>query len=247
MEKKLVLPGDYLSSAEESEAGENTYTDKDEVYSAAVGENESSPGHALVKTKGRKLKAPAIGDIVYCLIFKASPNKAIGTCMPTAEVDGNGRGLSFDAVLPVTAIKQDYVREVRDEVRIGDIIKTKIQKITKSGIDISMLDHDCGVVCAFCPRCRKGMNLKEKVFICGICGWKDYKKIPLAEGEVPPPPREFGRSEYEGGERSYGSRPGGYSNRPSGGYGHRPNDRRFSDNTSRQNDNRGSYGRKTFG
>ncbi|MFH1520543.1 MAG: exosome complex RNA-binding protein Csl4 [Candidatus Micrarchaeota archaeon] len=231
MNKKLVLPGDYLSSAEEAEPGENTYTEKDEVYSAAIGEDESSPGHALVKTKGRSLKKPAVGDIIYCLIIKATPNKAIGTCMSADEVNGNGRGLSFDAVLPVTAIKREYVREIRDEVRIGDILKAKIQKITKSGIDISVIDHDCGVICAFCPRCRQNMKLKEKVFICGGCGWKDYKKIPLAEGETPPTRERFER--YESGDRGQSS----YGNNRRE-YGRRPQQR---------NDNRGSYGRKTFG
>ncbi|VVC04814.1 Exosome complex component Csl4 [Candidatus Bilamarchaeum dharawalense] len=235
MEKKLVLPGDHLSSAEEAEPGENTYSEKDEVYAAAVGENKTSPGHASVQTRGRKLKTPAIGDIVYCLLIKVSPNKAIGTCVASAEVEGNGRGVSFDAVLPVTAIKNDFVREVRDEVRIGDIIKAKVQKIMKSGIDISMLDNDCGVVCAFCPRCRQKMNLKEKVFICGICGWKDYKKIPLAEGEAPPPQRErFNRREYGGERGGYGQGRGEY----------RP---RYGNSTPRRNDNRGSYGRKSFG
>jgi exosome complex component CSL4 len=237
MTGNLVLPGDYLSSAEEAEPGENTYSEKDEVYSAAVGENISSPGSALVKTKGRKLKQPAIGDVVYCMIIKASANKAIGTCISVDEVDGRGRGVSFDAVLPVTAIKHQYVREVKDEVRIGDIIKAKVQKIMKSGVDISMLDHDCGVVCAFCPRCRQRMELKEKVFICK-CGWKDYKKIPLAEGEEPPPSRErYGRREY-GESRGYGGfrggeRRGGFNR----GYSNRPS---IKDNT------RGSYGRKTF-
>ena len=240
MEKKLVLPGDYLSSAEEAEPGENTYSENDEVYSAAVGENATSPGHALVKTRGRKLKAANIGDVVYCLVSKVTPNKAIGSCVAASEVEGTERGVSFDGVLPVTAIKPQYVREVRDEVRIGDIIKVKIQKITKSGTDISMLDHDCGVVCAFCPRCRQKMALREKVFICGGCGWKDYKKLPLAEGETPPSEgygerQGYGRQEYGGERRSYDSR-GGYGQRRE--YGGRPPIR---------NANSGSYGRKTFG
>jgi exosome complex RNA-binding protein Csl4 len=154
--------------------------------------------------------------------LKVTPNKAIGTCVSADEVEGNGRGVSFDGVLPVTAIKPEYVREVKDEVRIGDILKAKVQKIMKSGVDISIMDHDCGVVCAFCPRCRQKMDLKDKVFICK-CGWKDYKKIPLAEGETPPPSRrrEYGdreggyRGSYGGGERrSFGRSPGGFSRRP---------------------------------
>ncbi len=181
MDKKLVLPGDHLSSAEEAEQGENTYTEKDEIYSAAIGENKSSPGHAEVNSRGRNLKTPEVGSSVYCLIVKTTPNKAIAGCMTIEEAQGEGRGLEIDAVLPVTAIRSDYVRDVRDEVKIGDIIKAKIQKVNRSGFDISIRDADCGVVCAFCPRCRNRMDLKE-IFICS-CGWKERRKLPRQESK----------------------------------------------------------------
>ena len=123
MEKKLVLPGDHLSSAEESEPGENTYSEKDEVYSAGAGEDASVPGRAQVSTRGRTLRQPQIGMPVYCVIIKASLNKAIGGCIPAEEAEGGKRGVEFEAVLPVTAIRTGYVRDLRDEVKIGDIIK----------------------------------------------------------------------------------------------------------------------------
>jgi len=213
MDKKLVLPGDHLSSAEEAEAGENTYSEKDEVYSAAAGENASSLGHASVKTKGRTIKQPYIGMPVYCLITKASLNKAIGGCISVDEVEGGGRGVEIEAVLPVTAIRRDYVRDIRDEVKIGDIIKAKIDKITRTGYDISIMGHDCGVMAAFCPKCRRKMDLTERIFICGRCGWKERRKLPLKEGEAPPPePEGYGRRD-RGFERR------GFDRRPRGGGG----------------------------
>lgn len=211
MEKKLVLPGDHLSSAEEAEPGENTYSEKDEVYSAGVGENLSVQGKAEVKSRGRTLKQPHIGMPVYCVIIKASLNKAIGGCIPAEEAEGGSRGVEFEAVLPVTAIRTGYVRDLRDEVKIGDIIKAKVQKIDRAGFDITMFGHECGVVCAFCPRCRAKMGLQEKIFICPSCFWKERRKLPLKEGEAPPPEEERReryppRREFRGGERSGGGR-----------------------------------------
>jgi exosome complex component CSL4 len=201
--KKVVLPGDHLSSAEEAEVGANTYSDKDEVYSAALGENLSEPGKALVKTRRSNLVQPSVGTAVYCLITKASINKAIAGCISVSEAEGGGRGMEFEAVLPVTAIRSGYVDSIRDEVKIGDIIKGRIEKVTKTGVDISMNALGCGVICAFCPRCRQKMGLKESIFICSSCGWKERRKLPNQEsggGEMRdrrrPPRRDFRKGGY---------------------------------------------------
>lgn len=201
MEKKLVLPGDHLSSAEESETGENTYSENDEVYSAALGENISAPGHAAVRGRGRKLKVPGVGTEVYCLITKTGPNKAIGVCITADEVEGRGRGLEMDGVLLVTAIRRGYVRDIRDEVKIGDIIKAKVQEVRRNELAISIFDPQCGVVAAFCPKCRQKMDLKDRLFICSRCFWKERRKLPLAEGEA----LEQGEAEprYERRERRF--------------------------------------------
>ena len=201
MAKKLVLPGDHLSSAEEAEAGDNTYSEKDEIYSAGFGEDESGPGKSAVRTR-RSLTQPSIGLGVYCVIMKTSLNKAVAGCISISEAEGGKRGVQFDAVLPVTAIREGYVDKVRDEVKVGDIIKAKIEKIMKTGIDISIRPPDCGVVCAFCPRCREKMPLRERIFICASCGWKERRKLPLKEGESPPEaPERRERREFRGRDR----------------------------------------------
>jgi exosome complex component CSL4 len=231
MDKKLVLPGDHLSSAEESEPGDNTYSQNDEVYSAGAGEDASVPGKAEVRPRGRTLRQPQVGMPVYCVIIKAGLNKAIGGCIPADEAEGGKRGVEFEAVLPVTAIRTGYVRDLRDEVKIGDIVKAKIQKAGKAGFEITMFGHECGVVCAFCPKCRSRMGLQDRIYICPKCFWKERRKLPLAEGEAPPPEPErrerFPRREFRGGERG-GDRGGRFRGHGGGGgdrrrgFGRRP-------------------------
>ncbi|MBI5046610.1 exosome complex RNA-binding protein Csl4 [Candidatus Micrarchaeota archaeon] len=175
--KKIVLPGDYLSSYEEAEPGDNAYSANDDVYSAAVGEQINSEGKANVQLKHARLEQPHPGMDVYCVVVKTTPTKAISSCISVNQAEGKGRGLEMDAVLDVTNIRRGYVRDIRDEVKVGDIIKGKIQKVTKQGIDISIFPSEYGIVRAFCPRCRHAMDLKENLFIC-ICGWKENRKIP---------------------------------------------------------------------
>ncbi len=178
MEKKrLVLPGEHVSSYEEAEPGENCYAENDEVYSSAVGESATVEGRAQVRHKGRLLEIPRAGMDVYCVITKTSLNKAIAGCIPASEVEGKGRGLEVEAVLPVTAIRRGYVPDIRQEVKIGDIIKARIDSVDKTGVDISMFAPPYGVVAIFCPRCRHAMDLKGEIFICSDCGWKERRKV----------------------------------------------------------------------
>jgi exosome complex component CSL4 len=217
MAKRLVLPGDHLSSAEEAEPGQNTYSDKDEIFSSTMGENISQSPVAAVKTKGRTIQLPTVGMEVYCMIIKASPNKAIGSCIPISEAEGGARGVERDAVLPVNAIRRGYVNDLRDEVKIGDIIRARIRSIEKTGIEITMLSPECGVVAAFCPRCRRRMELHDTLFVCGMCGWKDRRKLPGSDDGSGGEPRE--RGEWRGRDE----RPrGGFRPREGGGYGGRP-------------------------
>lgn len=179
--KKLVLPGEHLSSYEEAEPGENCYAENDEVFSSVVGESAAIEGKATVKMKARTLEQPSVGMDVYCVITKTSLNKAITSCITSKEAEGHGRGMEIEAVLPVTAIRKGYVQDIRSEVKIGDIIKAKIQRITNTGFDLSIFGQGYGVVQAFCPRCRNAMDLKDEIFICK-CGWKERRKLAQSSG-----------------------------------------------------------------
>ncbi len=176
MTKRLVLPGDHLSSYEEAEPGENCYGENDEVYSFALGQFGTISGKAAVISEGRTLEKPRVGLDVYCVVKKTSPTKAMLLCMPKAEIDGKGRGLSFDAVLPVNGIKNAYVKELADEIRIGDVIRAKVRAITSKGVDVSTVAPECGVVHAFCIRCRSSLSLEGANYTCSECGNKEHRK-----------------------------------------------------------------------
>lgn len=146
--KKLVLPGEHLLSAEEAEAGANTFTDKDEIFSASFGEEELSDGKVSIKRSGKSLIRPYEDMEVYCMVMKTTDTKAICACIASSELESKQRSMEMTAVLPVRNLKRGYVNKVEDIVRIGDIIRAKISKVTKTGIDINMVGRDLGVVYA---------------------------------------------------------------------------------------------------
>jgi exosome complex RNA-binding protein Csl4 len=146
--KKLVLPGDHLLSCEEAVPGENTYSENDEIYSASFGAENVNAGTVSVDRAGKSIVLPHVGMDVYCMVVKTSTNKAICTCMSVNEMDGKERSSNITAVLPVNAIRKGYVDHLRDEIKIGDIIKAKISKMSKMGIDISLIGPGLGIIYA---------------------------------------------------------------------------------------------------
>jgi len=176
--KKLVVPGEHLASAEEVMPGDNTYSENDEVYSSAFGEmREREHKLEVGLDQGRKITTPQVGSDLYCVVRRLSPTKAFVNCVPFEGFDKKGSVSEVSAVLPVQNIKRDHVREMRDELRAGDIIKAKISKIVKEGIDISIFGPAYGVVRAFCSDCRSGMVLKDSALICSSCGKEEKRKL----------------------------------------------------------------------
>jgi exosome complex RNA-binding protein Csl4 len=195
---KTVFPGGHLSSAMEFDPGNNTYIKDDEIYAAVVGERVETG--KIVAVKGvRTIASPHVGMELYCLVQRTSNTKAFVECIPVSEAEKNSVSLLLQAVLPVTAIRRGHVNDLRDEVQIGDIIKSKIFKIKEGMIDVTIVEKGLGVLVAFCPKCRARMKpmhelpkttisdhpshgLKTNPFVCSKCKWKDNRKLPSDSG-----------------------------------------------------------------
>lgn len=199
--KKLVAPGEHLASCEEFVQGSNTFTEKDDIYAAAFGELESFGRMVQVHTNTKTFMPISEGTEAYCIVREITATKAFLSCAPILKE--NERSFpSFDAVLPVSEVRQGYVEQVRDEVRIGDILKAKVIKIDKQqNIDVSIAEQGYGVIRAFCSRCRSNMIIKDGRLTCTACGRVESRKLPY--GAPPAHPREQ-RREFRRG--SYGSK-----------------------------------------
>jgi exosome complex component CSL4 len=184
--KKTVLPGEYIAGAEEAIPGENTYSANDEIFASAFGEvQERERRLDVVWKEARQMTPVQPGMELYCLARKVSPTKAFLDCTPAAGVGKTGSAIEVSAVLPVTNIKSGYVRDMRDEVRTGDLLKARIAKIERSGVDVSINGPPYGVVKAYCTSCRNGMDLKNGALICSNCGRKESRKLSEEYASAP--------------------------------------------------------------
>jgi len=176
--KRKVVPGEFLAGAEEAIPGNSAYLDKDEIYSAAYGEvHEKDRVVEVVCDNARKIETVRPGMELYCMVRKMSATKAFLDCTPATDINKSGSTMGISAVLPVQNVKRSYVRELRDELRTGDILKARISKIERDGVDVSIGDAEYGVIRAFCTNCRNSMVLKSGVLICSNCGRKENRKL----------------------------------------------------------------------
>jgi len=81
------------------------------------------------------------------------------------------------AMLPIRNVSRQYVESLRDNFRIGDLIKAKIARAGPLGIDLTTAEPGLGVIKAFCTRCRHPLHLFGRTLKCLGCGHTERRKV----------------------------------------------------------------------
>ena len=178
MEKKFVVPGDFIGTEEEFLAGEGTFSEGESIRSTLTGEASESDRKLAVGQK-RRLKALGIGAVIIGRVENIVEPIAL-----VSMLDGEGAGDSHRfgenpdyAVLHASMIRRGYVKNVRDEYRIGDIIRAKIVDMRNGEMRLSTDSDELGAIKAFCAKCRHPMKVESGLLQCEDCGAKDNRKI----------------------------------------------------------------------
>lgn len=238
---KSVTPGDILGTEEEFLAGKGTWTDlQGNIRAVVMGE--------LITDENRKISVvpanmpPDIheGTVIYGRIDEMFESVAF----VTVEAMSSGpkpRLRSLSGVIPVSEIKEAFVDSIRQEMRVGDIVRAVVGKLTPFRLELTVKPQGMGVVKAFCSYDRQPMELKGGAVVCTVCGQRETRHLGEPYGDVGPmgdvklvarprgPRREGGFGGGRGGPRGgYGDRgprrEGGYSDRGprrEGSYGDR--------------------------
>lgn len=176
----MVFPGEFLTTEEEFASGQNTFTDDDgSVRADSVGVpivNEARREIEVGK-KARIVKAAGVGSTVFGRIMLVKDNMAVIELL-SAESNGEPRRLLFSSgSVMVSRVSQNYVKNLRDEFRIGDLVKAKIIEVSNYGIELSTSDRGLGVVKAYCSNCRQEMGLFAGKLRCIACGSMERRKL----------------------------------------------------------------------
>jgi exosome complex component CSL4 len=175
--KKFVVPGDFIGTEEEYLAGSGTHTDGENVYSALAG-MVLDEKHTLSVERRRTLASLGIGTVIIGSIENiVEPIALVRVKQGSDEADSRYGDNPDYAVLHASMIKKGYVKNVRDEYKIGDIIRAKIVDIRNGEMRLSSDSPELGAVKAFCAKCRHSMRIAEGGLECESCGAKDNRKV----------------------------------------------------------------------
>lgn len=172
MKQKLVLPGEQLSVEEEFGEGNNTFTGEEgRVYSAVLGIAEFDSKKRLVSVKPEKEVEPLEeGDIVYCTVSFVK-DKNVVVKMMEAERDGKKKFISQSrAMISIMNVSRKFVKNLKDEFKIGDLIKARVARITPFLIDLKTNEPELGVLKAYCGKCKSDLHLMQGKLRCTNCG-----------------------------------------------------------------------------
>ena len=176
--KKIVLPGEELSTAEEFEEGENTFEENDLVYSDSVGVAEFDPKNyrvKVVKKKSVKLFHP--GTTVYGIVTGVRKNSVHVKILEAYDKKVARIFTKSNASIMISAISRDYVKNIHDQFKIGDIVKAEVADVKPYGVNLRTDKPELGVVRAYCSKCRKPLHLSHGKLMCTSCGSIENRKL----------------------------------------------------------------------
>ena len=176
MEKRLVLPGEKLSTSEELLSGDGTF-EEDGVLRA------NRIGIYVIDEKNRKAtvkpvtNTPVIikkGDTVLAEVQSVRSSMVIAEVI---HVAGKNRGISGDTngTLRVSEISTSYTKDPSTEFAVGDIFRARVTQVRPS-LQLATKDRDLGVIKGLCTRCRNPLIRKGNILECPRCGRTEKRK-----------------------------------------------------------------------
>lgn len=175
MDRKFVVPGDFIGTEEEYLSGEGTFSEKERIYATITGES-SEAAKKLYVMQERPLRPLGIGTV----IIGAVENIVEPIALVSMKIGvGEHRFGETDeyAVLHASMIRKGYVKNVRDEYKVGDIIRAKIVDQRNGEFRLSTDGDELGAIKAYCAKCRHAMKVESGILKCESCDEKDNRKI----------------------------------------------------------------------
>ena len=174
-EKKIVLPGDKLSTSEELLSGDGTFEEDGIIRSSQVGTYVVDNQNKRAKVKAATSMPVLLkrGDIVLAEVRMIRSSMIIANVI---HVIGSKREISGDTngTLRVSEISKGYVKDPSDAFSLGDIFRARVTQV-KPSIQLETKDNEFGVIKGFCSKCRNSLIKKDNILECKNCGNKERR------------------------------------------------------------------------
>jgi len=170
MEERFVSPGEELGTEEEFIPGEGTAAVGGKIIATAFGKLEVDKNHKTSVASCAAPKKIGVGSIVYGRVEEIFEPVALVSITPSKHDALRQVPLDGYAVLHASKIKNDFVKNVSEEVKRGDIIKAKVVDYRKTDCLLSTAAPDLGVIKGFCEVCRAPLPKEGRGLKCPRCG-----------------------------------------------------------------------------
>jgi len=178
MDKKIVMPGEELATVEEFECGENTFSDDESVYSDSIGKAKfDSENYEVSVTNPRNVKLFTPGTQVLGVVGAIRKNYAFINIREAFDGKEKRVFSKRSATLLISSVSSDYIKNLSDMFKKGDIVRAEIESIEPYRVTIKTNKPELGVVKAFCSKCRAGMLLSGEKLMCTKCGSVEDRKL----------------------------------------------------------------------
>ncbi len=173
----LVLPGDFVGTAEEYVAGSGTYEFVGGIYASVAGRPYYDKEQRYAKVFPEVNAPPKLkeGDIVIGKVSDIKESMVLVDVICLESLSNRMIPNLPQAAIHVSNVKDAYVKDLSMEFRYGDIIKAKI--IDVKNLRLSTVDPDLGVLKALCGVCRVPLVLEEEKLKCPKCGRTETRKL----------------------------------------------------------------------
>lgn len=175
---EFVTPGKLLGTEEEFVGGEGVYEDGGKLHSLYVGEAVFDKQRGVsVKPSTAVPRMVGPGMVVYGRVEDIFDPIALVKLELTESKGARQAQGDYFCILHISNVKRGFVKELRDEVRIGDIVKAVVCEVRRGEAYLDMRDAEFGVVKAYCSICRNPLRLRGRVLICESCGSVERRKL----------------------------------------------------------------------
>ncbi len=173
---RYAKPGEELGVEEEFAPGSGTFVENGVIYACTSGK-VIDDGKTLSIEGRSNLKKLKVGDLVVGTVENIKEPIALVLTYGIGE-KGERYMISSDyAVLHASKVKDGYVKNLHDELKIGDLILARVEEERADGFALTINEKELGVIKGFCVRCRNPLELRNFNLVCEKCGHKEYRKI----------------------------------------------------------------------
>ncbi len=183
-DEKIVLPGEQISTSEESLPGEGTFEDRGIIKASRMGQVQINKKNKSIIVKP-VTSTPVMlkkEDTVICEVRIVRSSMAI---VEAVYVPNKNRGISSDTngTIHVSEISENYVKDASSEYGNGDIIRARVIQV-KPSLQLSTKGTNLGAIKSLCTKCRKPLKLMEgNLLECENCSHRETRKIASDYGQ----------------------------------------------------------------